>query len=157
MGACENRPDKKLVKALIILQFLLTDDEEQHSEHEVEEEWPGQTDQSKDETDQQDDQVCLTLCSPSSTIGTSAGLPSSTFGTDTGATQNELNPIVLHLWTQCLCLENSVLQTFTESPIVSYTGELPTLSLLLIFQLGYLGVLTNNLAFTGFSTKRAKS
>ena len=33
-------------------------------------------------------------------------------------------------------------------PIVSYAGELPVLSLLLIFQLGYLGVLKNNLAFT---------
>ena len=126
VGESENRPDKKLVKALIILQFLLTDDEEQHSDHEAEEEWPGQTDQSKDETDQPDDQVYLTLWSPSSTIGTSARLPSSTFGTDTGAMQNELNPIVLHLWTQCHCLENSVLQTFTESPLsVTQVNFLP--------------------------------
>ena len=36
--------------------------------------------------------VLLTLCSPSSTIGTSARLPSLTFGTDTGAMQNELIP-----------------------------------------------------------------
>ena len=42
-------------------------------------------------------------------------------------------------------------------PIVSYTGEIPALSLLLIFQVGYLGVHKNNLAFTGISTKWAKS
>ena len=38
-------------------------------------------------------------------------------------------------------------------PIFNFTGELPVLSLLLIFQLGYLGVLKNNLAFTGFSSQ----
>ena len=47
----------------------------------------------------------LTLCSPSSKIGTAAHLPTLTFGTDNGAMQNELNPIVLHLWTQWHCLE----------------------------------------------------
>ena len=59
----------------------------------------------------------LTL-SPSSTIGTAARSPTSTFGTDNGAMQNELNPIVLHWWTQWHC------------PIVSYSGELPAISLL---------------------------
>ena len=36
-------------------------------------------------------------------------------------------------------------------------GELPAPSLLLIFQLGYSGVVTNHLAFTAFSTEQAKS
>ena len=93
----------------------------------------------------------LTLCSPSSTIGTAACSPSSTFGTDNGAMQNEL----LHLWTQWHCLELSV--NIHWVPIVSYSGELPALSLILIFQLGYLGLLKNNMAFTGFSTKWVKS
>ena len=97
----------------------------------------------------------LTLCSPNLTIGTSAHLPSLTFGTDIGVMQNELNPLVLHLWTQWHCLELSV--NFHWIPIVSYTGEHPALSLLMIFQLGYVGVLTNNLACNGFSTKWAKS
>ena len=88
-------------------------------------------------------------------IGTSAHLPTSNFGTDNGAMQIELNPIVLHLWTQWHCLELSV--SMCRIPIVSYTGELPALSLLLIFQSGYLGILKNNMAFTGFSTKQAKS
>ena len=52
---------------------------------------------------------------------------------------NELNPIVLLLWTQWHCLE--LIVSICRIPIVSYTGELPALSLLLIFQLGYLGVL----------------
>ena len=50
----------------------------------------------------------LTLCLPSSTIGTAACSPNSTFGTDNGAFHNELNPIVLHLCTQWHCLELSV-------------------------------------------------
>ena len=81
--------------------------------------------------------------------------PTSPFGTDNGAMQNELNPIVLHLWTQWHRLELSV--SIPCIPIVSYSGELPALSLLLIFQLGYLGILKNNMAFTGSSTKRVKS
>ena len=59
--------------------------------------------------------------------------PTSTFGTDNGAMQNELNPIVLHLCTQWHCLELSL--NIHWFPIVSYSGELPALSLLLIFQL----------------------
>ena len=82
----------------------------------------------------------LTLCSPSSMIGTTACQPTSTFGTDNGAIQNELNPIiVLHLWTQWHCLELSA--NIHWIPIVNYSGELPALSLLLIFQLGNLGIL----------------
>ena len=50
----------------------------------------------------------LTLCSPRSTIGTFDHLPNLTFGTDIGPMQNELDPIVLHLWTQWLCLELGV-------------------------------------------------
>ena len=42
--------------------------------------------------------------------------PTSTFVSGNGAMQNELNTIVLHLWA-----------------LVSYSGELPALSLLLIF------------------------
>ena len=97
----------------------------------------------------------LTLCWPSSMIGTSTCSPNSTFGTDKGTMQNELNPIVLYLWTQLHCLELSV--NIQGIPIASYSGELPALSLLLIFHLGELGILKNNMAFTGFSTKRAKS
>ena len=52
---------------------------------------------NEDEDD--DDDERLTLCSPSSIIGTAARSPTLTFGTDNGAIQNELNPIVLHLWT----------------------------------------------------------
>ena len=52
--------------------------------------------------------IFLTRCSPSLTIGTCTHLPNSTFGTDKGPNQNELNPIVLHLWTQWHCLELSV-------------------------------------------------
>ena len=51
--------------------------------------------------------VPLTLCSPSSTFGTSVCLPDLTFGTNTVAMHTELNPIVLHLWTQWHCLELS--------------------------------------------------
>ena len=50
----------------------------------------------------------LTLCLPSLTIGTAARSPTSTFGTENVAMQNELNPIVFHLWTQWHCLELSV-------------------------------------------------
>ena len=89
----------------------------------------------------------LTLCSPRSTIGTATPLPNSTIGTDNRAIQNELNPIVLHLCTQWHCLELSV--NIHWIPIVSYWGELPALSLLLIFKLRYLGILKNNLAFAG--------
>ena len=60
----------------------------------------------------------LTLCSPSSTIGTAAHSPSSIFGTDKGAKQNELYPIVLHLCTQWHRLELSV--NIHWIPIVSY-------------------------------------
>ena len=74
----------------------------------------------------------VTLCSPSSTTGTAACSPTSTFGTDNGAMQNNLNPIVLHLWTQWHCLELSI--TIQWIPIVSYFSELHALSLLLIFQ-----------------------
>ena len=88
-----------------------------------------------------------TLCSPSSTIGTAAHSPTSTFGTDNRAMQNDLNPIVLHLCTQWHCLELSI--NIHWIPIVGYSGELPALSLLLIFQLRYLWILKNNLAFTG--------
>ena len=93
----------------------------------------------------------LTLCSPSSKIGTATPSPNSIFGTDNRATQTELNPIVLHLCTQWYCLELNV--TIHWIPIVSYSGELPVLSLLLVFQLRYLGIHKNNLAFSGFSTK----
>ena len=95
------------------------------------------------------DHMSLTLCSPSSTFGTTARSQDLTFGTNTGAMQNELNPIESHLWTQWHCLELSV--NIPWILIVSYTGELPAFSLLLIFKSGYLGVLSNNLAFTGFS------
>ena len=89
----------------------------------------------------------LTLCSPNSTIGTAAPSPNSTFGTDNGAMQNGLNPIVLHLCTQLHCLEPRV--NIHWIPIVGYWGELPALSVLLIVQLRYLAILTNNLAFIG--------
>ena len=78
----------------------------------------------------------------------------STFGTDNKATQTELNPIVLHLCTQWHCLELSV--TIHWIPIVSCSGEHPAHSLLLVFQFRFLGILKNNLAFSGFSTKWAK-
>ena len=77
-----------------------------------------------------------------------------TFGTNTVAMHTELNPIVLHLWTQWHCLELSV--NIHIIPIVNYTGELLALSLLLIFLLGYIGVFKTNLAFTGFSTQGQK-
>ena len=94
----------------------------------------------------------LTLCSPSSTFGTSAHSPDFTFGTNTLTTHTELNPIVLHLWTQWHCLE--LIVNMSRITIVICTGEPPALSLLLIFQLGLVGVLKNNLAFTMFSTKQ---
>ena len=104
--------------------------------------------------------TALTLCSPSLTFGTSAPppppLPDSTFGTNTVAMHTELNPIVLHLWTQWHCLEHNSVNIRGISMVI-YPGELPALSVLLIFQLGYLGVLKNNLAFMGFNTQRAKS
>ena len=96
----------------------------------------------------------LTLCSHCSPFGSYTRSQDWTFGTDTGTMQNELNPIVLHFWTQWHCLELSVIICWI--PIVSNTYELPALSQLLIFQLGYLEVLKNNLAFTEFSTKRAR-
>ena len=48
------------------------------------------------------------------------------------------NPNVLHLWTQWHCLE--LIVNICRILIVNYTGELPTLSLLLIFKdiIGYL-------------------
>ena len=60
---------------------------------------------------------------------------------NTVAMHTELIPIVLHLWTQWHCL--GLLVNILIIPIVNYTDELPALSLLLIFQLGYLGVLKN--------------
>ena len=70
------------------------------------------------------DDAILTLCLPSSTIGTATHLPNSTFGTDNGAMQNELNQIVLHLCTQWHCLELS--RTFSESPFsVAQVNFLP--------------------------------
>ena len=115
----------------------------------------------------------LTLCSPSSTFGTSACSPDSTFGTNTGAVHNELYPIILHLSIQwhhlgpvsqrvainhtidinCSSMANRILRKLAINrnplwngaleitvnicriPIVSYTGELPALSLLLNFSI----------------------
>ena len=75
-------------------------------------------------------------------VGGGEALSMPLFGTDNGAMENELNPIVLHVCTQCHCLEPSV--NIHWIPIVSYSGELPALSLLLIFQWEYLGILKNN-------------
>ena len=58
----------------------------------------------------------LTLCSPSSTFGTSARSPVSTFGTNTVAMHLVLNAIVLHLWEQWHCLKFNV-DLFPESPL----------------------------------------
>ena len=99
--------------------------------------------------------LSLSLCLPSSTFGTSALSPYLTFGTNTVATHTEINPIELHKWTQWHCRE--LIVNLCRIPIVSYTVELPALSVLLFFQLGYLGVLKNNLSFTGFSTQWAKN
>ena len=84
-------------------------------------------------------------------------LANSAFDTNTcaRAMHNELNYIVLHLGSQWHYPERRV--NIRWIPIVSDTGELPALSSLLIFQLRYLGVLRNNLAFTAFSPQRAKS
>ena len=67
----------------------------------------------------------------------------------------ELNHIIVHLWIQSHCLE--LIVNIGIIPVVNYTGEFPALSLLLISQVGYLGFLKNNMAFTGFSTQGAKS
>ena len=74
----------------------------------------------------------------------------------TVATHTDLNPTLwhLHVWTQLHCLE--LIVNICKVPMVNYTGEHPAFSFSLIFQLGYLGVLKNNLAFMGFSTQRAK-
>ena len=40
--------------------------------------------------------ILLTLCSPSSTFGTTAHLPDLTFGTNTGAMHNDLNLFLSH-------------------------------------------------------------
>ena len=81
----------------------------------------------------------LTLCSPSSTYGTSSRSPELSFGTNTVAMHTEFNPIVLHSWIQWHCME--LIVTICRVPSVNYTCEPPALSLLLLFQLGYLCVL----------------
>ena len=68
------------------------------------------------------------------------------FGHKHSAMHSELHPIVLYLWAQWHFLE--LIENIRKITIVNYTGELPALSLLLIFQLGYLGVLKNNVAFS---------
>ena len=55
--------------------------------------------------------------------------PDLTFGTNTVAMHPELNPIVLHLWTQWHCL--ALIVNIQRVPIVIYPGELPALSSLL--------------------------
>ena len=73
----------------------------------------------------------ITLCSSSYSFGTSACLPDSTFDTNTVAMHTELHHILLHSWTHCHFLE--LIANICRIPIVNYTGELPALSLLLVF------------------------
>ena len=95
----------------------------------------------------------LSLCLPNSTIGTATRSTNSTFGTENEAMQIELNHIVLYVYNDIVWS----LACIHWIPIVSQSSEPPAHLLLLICQSKYLGILKNNLAFTGLSTNRAKS